>query len=328
MKITNLKETPSLIEKTLTLIETSFKYSKENHFKTDFAPLVNERNHENCFIAVENENVVAHVGYLEKEIALGEEKFLIGLVGGIAVDEQKRGEGIFSQIFTHVLSEKRDDIAFFILWSDLEKLYKKFGFFLCGQQYELPYEKGSQTYQQTKYSLLSEEDKNQIQKLYQNKFSSTYLSLTRDSQEWNKLSEINSADLFIKKSSQIDNYFFMNKGQDLTDIIYEYATLEKEMTHYGKVWMGAPLMDTDLLQYQFFLSPGATKLFASFVQAYTGGAVSIRDINLMKQEVFFDFNEETLSLETEDFLRGIFGPGMFEEFGELRPFFISGLDSI
>ncbi len=328
MKITNLKEEPSLFEKTISLIEKSFKYSKNFHFKTDFAPLVSEKNHENCFVAVIDNEVVGHIGYLEKDILIGKESFKIGLIGGIAVNEEKRGQGLFSELFSHVLSEKRDDIAFFVLWSDLEKLYKKFGFHLCGQQYELSETKGAQNFVKTKYEALNSEEKKQIQKLYAESFSSLYLTVKREESDWTKLSEITSADLYLKKNSQIDNYFFMNKGQDLTGIIYEYGKFDKEMTHYGKVWMGAPLLETETLQYQFFMAPAATKLFAQFVLAYTNQAVSIRDINLMKQEVYFDFNGETLSLETEDFLRGIFGPGIFEEFGEMRPFFISGLDSI
>jgi hypothetical protein len=47
----------------------------------------------------------------------------------------------------------------------------------------------------------------------------------------------------------------------------------------------------------------------------------------MKQEAYFDFNDELLALEMDEFLKGIFGPYPFEEL-TVRPFFISGLDSI
>ena len=51
-------------------------------------------------------------------------------------------------------------------------------------------------------------------------------------------------------------------------------------------------------------------------------------MNSMKQEVYFYFNDELLSLDTEEFLRGVIGPEVFEELGELKPIFVSGLDSI
>jgi hypothetical protein len=57
--------------------------------------------------------------------------------------------------------------------------------------------------------------------------------------------------------------------------------------------------------------------------------MAIRDINPLKQEVYFDFGDELLGLELEEFLRGVLGPGVFEELGaELKPLYISGLASI
>jgi hypothetical protein len=67
--------------------------------------------------------------------------------------------------------------------------------------------------------------------------------------------------------------------------------------------------------------------FTDFVLAFTDGKISLRNINLMKQEAYFDFNEELLALDLPYFLRGLFGPGTFEEL-KLKPIFISGLDSI
>jgi hypothetical protein len=75
------------------------------------------------------------------------------------------------------------------------------------------------------------------------------------------------------------------------------------------------------------MAPGDLRLFSRFILNYTNFKISIRNINVIKQEVFFDFNEELYSLEIEEFLRGIFGPGIFEEL-ELSCFFISGLESV
>jgi len=335
--ITNLKEKPSCFSKTIQLIEKSFKYDGPQSFIKDFAPLVAPENHQNCYILIdENENVLAHIGVKEKNISVNGKNFLVSLLGGIAVDETQRGKGHFQTLMQDVLAEKRSDSAFFLLWSDLEKLYQKFGFYLCGDQFELSETNGEKNFVKTKYFSLSSQEKKDVHFLYENSFCKTYLTLKRDDEDWKSIEAIESADLYIKKEHEkITSYFFMNKGQDLSGVIYEYADLKdlkkfmQEIRCYGKVWMGAPLLETDNIQFQFFMSPGDTKLLSSFINELTKGQILIRDINIMKQEVYFDFGGEVLALETQDFLRGIFGPGIFEELGvELKPIFLSGLDSI
>lgn len=326
-----LSDKPSLVSKTIELIEKSFQYKSPNRFEIDFAPLIDKSNQKNCFILIdENENVLAHIGAKEKNIIINGEKFSVCMLGGIAVDETRRGEGHFQTLFQDVLAEKRSDTAIFLLWSDLEKLYNKFGFHLCGSQFEYSQEgKQSQTYKKTKIKSLSESEKKTLKDLYTHSFKQQFLTLERSEDDWSLLEKIESADLYMDQ----DSYFFMNKGQDLPGIIYEYGTTKdavtflKEMRGFGKVWSGKELFPTDNLQYQFFLSPGDLKHFSKMILFLTNDKVAIRNINLMKQEIYFDFNDETLALDIPEFLRGIFGPGGFEEL-DLPQIFISGLESI
>ncbi len=336
-KIYNLEQKPQLFLPTLKLIEASFQYQTPHAFQIDFAPLMDASNHRNCFILVnEDEEVLAHMGVCERKIQINGEPFTIAMLGGIAVDEKKRGEGLFNLLMLDVLAEKRSDVALFILWSDMEKLYEKFNFYLCGQQFELEETKTEPKFEITNFHFLNESDKNAIKDLYENSFASTYLTLNRTPHDWRMIEKISSAQLYLKRNnSKITDYFFMNKGQDLPGVIYEYGSsqnltqLLQEAQSIGKVWMGAPLLETPHHQYQFFMTPGDTKLFSNFIQAYTQDKISIKGINLMKQEVYFDFNQELHGLELEEFLRGVFGPGIFEELdGLMKPIFLSGLDSI
>lgn len=330
-----LSEKPSCFESTIALIERSFEYKSPNTFKVDFAPLIDKSNHHNCFIYVdENENVLAHIGVKERIITLGKKKFSVCLLGGIAVDEKRRGEGIFQTLLQDVLAEKRSDTTFFLLWSNLEKLYNKFGFHLCGTQIELSEKEIKSPFVKTTLAALNDDEKKQIHDLYESSFAKNYLTLERSYTDWELISKITSADLFVQKhNGRIQSYYFQNKGQDLPGIIYEYGTKNemvkflKEISAYGKVWTGSEFIASENLQFQFFMAPGDLRLFTDFIDEMTDGKFKIRNINIMKQEVFFDFNEETLSLETPEFLRGVFGPGVFEEI-ELKPFFVSGLDSI
>lgn len=333
--IFHLGQKPSCYEETLKLIEGAFEYQKPHSFENDFAPLIDKSNHHNCYIYVdENEKVLAHIGVKERKVSLGQREFSVILLGGIAVDEKRRGEGIFQTLLQDVLAEKRSDTTFFLLWSNLEKLYNKFGFHLCGTQFELPSPTEKTPFVKTTFAALHADEKSQIKELYEASFSKTYLTLKREQHDWELIEKITSADLYIMKhNGRIESYYFQNKGQDLPEIIYEYGTKKdlkeflKEISSYGKVWMGSDLLETENLQYQFFMCPGDLKLFTDFVLLMTNNNFLIRNINVMKQEVFFDFNGETLSLEMPEFLRGIFGPGIFEEI-EVKPFFISGLDSI
>ncbi len=329
-----LSEKPLLFEKTLKLIEKSFHYKDPFSFKIDFAPLMDVSNHKNCFIMIdENENVIAHVGVKEHFLTLNHVKYPIILLGGIAVDESRRGEGHFQTLFQDVLAEKRSDTTFFLLWSDQEKLYNKFGFHLCGTQIEIEKEKKISPFVKTTFANLKDKEKVEIKDLYKS-FSKTYLTIERNDSDWKVIEQMTSADLFIRKENDIiHDYYFMNKGQDLPGIIYEYGSLKdltllvQEISSYGKVWLGRDLVPSENLQFQFFMAPGDLRLFTEFIFQLTKEQFKIRNINPMKQEVFFDFNGETLSLNLPEFLRGIFGPGVFEEI-DVRPFFLSGLDSI
>lgn len=334
-KIFRLSEKPSCFEATLKLIEESFHYQKPYSFEIDFAPLVDESNHHNCFILLDDsENVVAHIGVKDRFININNQNLPLTLIGGIAVNESRRGEGNFQALFQDVLAEKRSDTSLFLLWSDLEKLYNKFGFYLCGSQFEVSSPLIESPYIKTRYADLVPDEQKQIQGLYENSFSKTYLTLVRDEKEWELISKTTSADLYLQKhNGRIQSYYFQNKGQDLPGIIYEYGTKNdltpfiKEISSYGKLWTGSDILPTDNTQFQFFMAPGDLKLFADLVYLYTNKEFAIRNINLMKQEVFFDFKEETLSLELSEFIRGVFGPGTFEEL-QVPAFFISGLDSI
>ena len=334
-KIYRLSEKPEYFEATLKLIEASFHYQAPFSFKIDFAPLIDSSNHHNTFILVNEKNeVVAHIGAKDKFLTVNDKKSPVTMLGGIAVAKDERGKGYFQELFQDVLAEKRSDTSLFLLWSDLEKLYNKYGFHLCGSQFEYAAPSTESPFIKTTYEDLLADEKQQIRNLYENSFSKIYLTLERNEDDWKLIEKISSADLYLQKhNGKIQSYYFQNKGQDLPGIIYEYGTKNelssflKEISSYGKVWTGSELFPTENSQFQFFMSPGDLRHFADLVYLYTNEAFVLRNINIMKQEVFFDFNDETLSLELPEFLRGVFGPGTFEEL-QVKPLFISGLDSI
>jgi predicted N-acetyltransferase YhbS len=335
-KIISLKDNSSYLEKTIQLIEKSFHYSPNHSFAIDFAPLMSEENHHNCFIMVdENQNVLAHVGAKDKQIEINNKKFNITMLGGIAVDEKYRGQGMFHELFQDVLAEKKSDSSFFLLWSDQEKLYSKYGFILCGHQFENISQSYSDQFTQTTLAQLSEVEFQEIIDLYEKSFKKIHLTVDRSQHDWEILKKITSSDLYIKKSdNKITDYFFKGKGQDLGGIIFEYGSTSdiKNLINLGadgsKIWTGFKLVENSIEQFQFMLAPGDLKKFSDFIHEYSGNKINVRQINQMKQEIYFDFNNETLALNLDEFMHGVFGPQSFEEIDEIKPIFISGLDSI
>jgi predicted N-acetyltransferase YhbS len=331
--ITTLKERPDLYRPTLALVEKAFKYSQQYSFEIDFAPLMQQSNWSRCFIGIsEADEVIAHVGSLERKLRISDHSFPISMLGGIAVSEKFRGQGIFQQLFTHVMTELTDECAFFLLWSDNQKLYQKYGFHLCGEQFVIDKKDIQSEIGPTTLKDLSFEELIQIKQLYKTSFCNKFLSIERSDEDWETLKKISSANLFIKKShDRITDYWFTGKGNDLEGITYEYGSENLEQLFQskvfgGKIWAAKEFSPATERLYQFFLAPGSKQLFTQFISTYTK-IISIREINHLKQEVFFDYRDELHCLELDEFLRGVFGPGTFEEL-QVQPIFISGLDSI
>jgi predicted N-acetyltransferase YhbS len=335
-QITNLGQKPHLKASALALIEKSFEYRPENSFQNDFAPLIDTANHQHCYILIdETEQVLAHLGVKERQLRVGESHHTVCFLGGIAVAPEHRGQGLLQLMMQEVLSEHQQDVSAFFLWSNLDKLYAKYGFFQCGGQYESPLTTGGLEFEKTKFHDLAANDQQAVQSLYEKSFASFYSTCIRTEADWQQIKKITSADLFIRREdAHICDYFFMNKGQDLPGIIYEYGSSKLDtdflrgLGSFGKVWSGRPIDETQSAYYQFLLAPGSRQLFGELVKDLTQGRVQLREINRMKQEAYFEFNDELLALPLSEFLSGIFGPTPFEELDDLRTIFISGLDSI
>jgi predicted N-acetyltransferase YhbS len=329
LKITTLKENESFFAKTLKLIEKSFGYSSEYSFKEDFYPLINKNNHQNCYIAVDNnENILGHLGVRLVHIKINNEVFPIAMLGGIATDEKSRGKGVFTALLKHVL-ERHTDVAFYLLWSDNQELYNKFDFYLCGLQLEFPFQSANSTLERTKFSKLNDVEKNQVKTIY-NKES--YPHLIRTTEDWANIEQMNSLDLYLKRNdNEIIGYAFKNKGADLAGVVHEYrGILIKELQAIGKVW-SMRRVDREKegfsTQYAYFMRPGNYKYFAHVVHELSGKKIEV--LQIQDSQVLFKFNDNESVMDLSEFLVGIFGPNYFEELDEtLQNIQVSGVDSI
>lgn len=309
MKQTNLKKRPDLIEATIDLIEKSFEYNSKNSFKIDFYPLVNSTNFEHCHLLIDNNKVIGHIGRLQKSLKINNHVFNINMFGGIAIDEQFQGQGIFKEFFNNVLKRYPQEALNF-LWSDKIDLYNKFNFHPCIEMFEYASKKSDIN----NHFEIKKIDLDIVSAHFSN--NPYEIRFQRDSKDWKELSHITSCQVYgIYRESKLINYFIKDKGQDLTDIIHEYYYMDTEqlsvMRNYGSVWSSYQYKD---------LSP--TPLFGALGQ-----------INNKKEfhsfiNTLYNIDITDLNHSDNDLLQGFLGPGKFKEIESKYHFYFCGLETI
>ncbi|MEX0798907.1 MAG: GNAT family N-acetyltransferase [Bacteriovoracaceae bacterium] len=328
MKLSNLKARPDKYKDTLALIERNFEYQSPNRFDIDFFPLMKEENRENCWIFLKNDQVVAHTGVLEKKFKINNQLFPVAFIGGVAVEENSRGNGLSARLLENIFSAYRR-VSFFALWSDKVEMYKKSGFYPCIELFELAAkENAASSFQKTKLSELSPENIESLKKLYD---SESEIRVFRTQKDWKVLKNVSSCDLYVKRNGEIlSNYIFVNKGQDLKGVIHEYGHLKdkSEALAHGKLWTSQFQKEATAL-FGALVKPGVAENFKNFIQAFTHNRIRIHSIKgKIEEKIFFAFEGKDFALDTETFLQGVFGPGRFEELSDLPNLFIGGIDSV
>ncbi len=335
--LTNLKTYPNKFEETISLIEKAFDYNPSNKFEVDFYPLINKTNFENNIIIIDNNSlkVIAHTGIQERVLAYQDKTTSVGLIGGIAVDREMRGQGLFKILFNYIIDTYTNDFSMLILWSDLNKLYEKFGFAQAGIQYQSGNNnlspKIKELFKKTTWELLSPDEFKSLKALFNKQENN--ITLLRDDHDWENIKKITSVDLYIKNNEQtISSYFLINKGQDLTNIIHEYY-LEKSIDirlrndfFNCKVWHSTPFHKNELSLYVGLFKIANPNLFSNFIAEF---------YNLNIKIIKFDNNNIKISLDnvlhdfsTTDFFQTFLGPNKDELIKNIPNIIFYGVDSV
>ena len=344
--LTTLSQNPEFFEETIALIEREFHYDHQQNFEVDFAPLMNPLNFENCFLLIDEQSnqVAAHLAVCERIAIKNGVRTPIAIIGGIVTDKKYRGQKLFKQLMDHALNLFSSRVSLFVLWSEIENLYEKFGFIRAGGLIETG--KGIFStndrplgYEKTSFDQLSSEDFQHIIELYRDFNQTHFFTLTREDKDWSIIKEMKSIDVYIKRNLEgiIVKYFCVNKGRDLTSIIHEisasseseFHSLLKDIERF-KLWM--PESENNRFRSQeifftAFIKMGSEKLLGDFLNEVTKG-----ELNIQKKEnqtVHFIFQSNSLQALESEFIQYIFGPRAIEEFSgyQLSPY-ICGADSI
>ncbi len=343
--ISTLAEHPDYFNDVIKLIDNEFRYSEPFSFATDFAPLVHPHNFANSFIAIEqsSQNVVAHLGTLPRILIKNKSELPILMIGGIVTEKEHRNKNIFKELMQHAFSVHQNNIALVFLWSELNDIYEKFSFYRAGGIIEtgkgvITSDKTPEGFIKTKFSQLSEEEFSEIKNLYRTFNERYFFTLKRSSLDWSIIHEMNSIDLFIKKSEtdgKVESYFCYGKGKDLTCIIHELSTSKENYEEListlasFKTWLPETEMkffiNKDVL-YSSFVKILNRNLLNNFLYTYTGSELTLLTF---EGELEFTFKGSNYKLSEKEFTEGLLGPNPLAEFVEfgLSPYF-TGTDSI
>jgi len=342
--ISSLAKNPEYYEEVISLIEKEFHYENPFSFTTDFAPLVNPNNFENCFIVIhlETKKLVAHLGVLPRVMMKNKIEMPIMMIGGIVTEKAHRGKNLFRGLMNHACDLYKDKVALVFLWSELQDIYEKFSFHRAGGIIEtgknvITHDKIPGGFLKTNFSKLSSSEFDEIKSIYQNFNEKYFFTLKRTAQDWSVIRGMNSIDLYTRKDTagKIESYFCYGKGKDLTCIIHEIGTTEDNyhelintLSPY-KVWLPESekkFFINKEVSYSSFVKILNRKLLHDFLYFVTA-----TDLALLTFEgpVELSFRGDTFELTEKDFIEGLLGPSPLEEFEalELSPY-ITGTDSI
>jgi hypothetical protein len=343
--LTTLSENPEYFEEVTTLIEKEFHYNSPLSYAKDFALLMDPLNFDNCYLYIDQatNKVVSHLAVCNRLMIKNNNTINVSLIGGIATDVDFRGRDLFKNLMNHALSIHAQESGLFILWSEITGLYEKFSFHLSGGLIETGHTIFSSNdrpmgFTKTSFRELSIKDFDSIQKIYSDFNQNYFFTVIRDEKEWSIIREMDSIDLYIKKNEDggIEQYFCVNKGRDLTNVIHEigclpdqYLQMMKSLQKY-RTWLPESelaLSPNKDIFFTAFIRLGNFEVLKKFLNSVSEGQLELYEIT--GDLISFRFGTLEHQSSHKDFLQYLFGPRPLKEFEALllSPY-IPGTDSI
>lgn len=343
--LTTLSENPEYFEEVIALIEKEFHYSSPLSYAKDFALLMDPLNFDNCYLYVDQatNKVVSHLAVCPRMMIKNNNTINVALIGGIATDVDFRGRDLFKNLMNHALSIHVQQCGLFILWSEITGLYEKFSFHLSGGLIETGHAIFSSNdrpmgFTKSSFKELPTKDFDSIQKLYKDFNQNYFFTVIREEKEWSIIREMDSIDLYIKKNEAgvIEQYFCVNKGRDLTNIIHEvgclpdqYLQMMKNLQKY-RTWLPESelaLSSNKDIFFTAFMRLGNFEVLKEFLKSVSEGQLELYEMT--GDLISFRFGTLEHQSSHKDFLQYLFGPRPLKEFeGLVLSPYIPGTDSI
>ncbi len=343
--LTTLSENPEYFDEVIALIEREFHYSSDQSYAQDFSLLMNPLNFENCYLFIDpaTNKVVSHLAVCPRVMIKDQHELKVAFIGGIVTVKEYRGKELFKNLMNHALTEHSKDCGLFILWSEITGLYEKFSFYLSGGMIETGHSVFSSNdrvpgFQKTTFKDLSSKDFSAIQHLHAQFNQRYFFTVKREEKEWSIIKDMSSIDLYIRKNEEgaVEQYFCVNKGRDLSNIIHEvgclpdqYLAMMKNLQKF-KTWL--PESEQSLtvnkdIFFNAFIRLGNFDLLKSFLKRISNDRLDL--IKFTGDLVQFKFGDNDYQVTHQDFQQYLLGPRPLKEFEAflLSPY-IPGTDSI
>lgn len=343
--LTTLSENPEYYDEVIALIEKEFHYSSDQSFAKDFSLLVDPLNFENCYLYIDpnTNSVISHLAICPRVLIKNNIEMNVAFIGGIVTAQEYRGQGLFKNLLNRALTQHQETCGLFILWSEITGLYEKFNFYLSGGNIEtgqavFNYNDRPVGFQKLTFPTLSSEEFSEIKNIYENFNQKYFFTTLREEKDWSMIKEMSSIDLYVKKNEEgkIVQYFCINKGRDLTNIIHEvgclpdnYLSLMRALEKF-KTWLPESeqaLFKTKDIFFTSYIRIGNASVLNNFLNKVTDQKLGIKKAN--GNLVEFTFDNEAHSATEQDFLQYLLGPRPLVEF---KPYnlsiYIPGTDSV
>lgn len=343
--ITTLSKNPEYFDEVISLIEREFHYSGDLSYSKDFALLMDTLNFENCYLYVDDETnkVVSHLAVSPRIMIKNNSLLNVALIGGIATVKEFRGRDLFKGLMNHALAIHSAHCGLFILWSEITGLYEKFSFHLSGGLIETGHAVFSTNdrpigFIKTTFQDLSMKDLEAIKEIYSNFNQKYFFTVIREEKEWSIIKNMNSIDLYLKKNQEgeIEQYFCVNKGRDLTNIIHEvgchpdqYMNMMKALQKF-KTWLPESellLSTSKEIFFTAFIRLGNFELLKGFLNNVSSAELELYSVT--GDMISFRYGDLEHQATHKDFMQYLFGPRPLKELEKLSlSLYIPGTDSI
>jgi len=319
MNVKTLKESPEKLNECVELIELAFGYQNGHSYKEDFSPLFHEHNLENCYFLEEDDQVIATLLTLPKELEYKDNRLPVLFLGGIGVKDEKQGAGLFRSLLETILL-LNPQYALYLLWSDLSQLYEKFNF----HEFGLVAENDLSDQTPKEIEKFPPEYLEIIIKSYQD-LSQNYLLPHRTPEDWHDLFQSHSIDHITDHNH---HFYFVNKGMDLQGVCHERHPINAPDISGFSNWNYFPDESCPISRYMGFLRLGNLEILSDFIEKTSNKRLFIVERN-NEGLMTVSFDGDYYDLAEKDFIQGLWGPGQMEEWiGLVPPLIVFGYDSI
>ncbi len=125
----------SLFPSLINLVNRTFRSDGIGRMEEEYAFLFDKNNRKNILVFEDQRRIAAVVSYLCEDVWIEKTRFKMALVGGVATDEQYRGQGLATRLMERAFQNCLKQSIDLMYISGTRNLYQRLGCTVCGKFY-------------------------------------------------------------------------------------------------------------------------------------------------------------------------------------------------